>query len=145
MPKDARPEFIESTAGEVAAELVRRGIRADQRITVTIEPDEPDDWIEGARLCPSEGDSGGLERYRHRPHHQGRAQSRTASQRMRLVVDTNIFVSAALKESSWPGQTIQLIGRYGGLLKRGLSQTSGIDGSSGMAVDFTLRRRGGPP
>src|SRR3954471_9166543 len=28
MPKDARPEFIESTAGEVAAELARRGIRA---------------------------------------------------------------------------------------------------------------------
>ncbi len=36
---------------------------------------------------------------------------------MRLVVDTNVFVSAALKESSWPGQTIRLIGRYGGLLK----------------------------
>ena len=36
MPKDARPEFIESTAGEVAAELARRGIRADQRITVTM-------------------------------------------------------------------------------------------------------------
>jgi len=46
MPKDARPEFIESTAGEVAAELARRGIRADQRITVTIEPD---DWIAKAR------------------------------------------------------------------------------------------------
>jgi hypothetical protein len=49
MPKDARPEFIESTAGEVAAELARRGIRADQRITVMIEPDEPDDWIAKAR------------------------------------------------------------------------------------------------
>src|SRR5215212_11063809 len=36
---------------------------------------------------------------------------------MRLVVDTNVFVSAALKESSWPGHTIRLIGRYGGLLK----------------------------
>jgi hypothetical protein len=49
MPKDARPEFIESTAGDVAAELVRRGIRPDQRITVTIEPAEPDDWISKAR------------------------------------------------------------------------------------------------
>jgi hypothetical protein len=51
MPKDARPEFIESTAGEVAAELARRGIRTDQRITVTvtIEPAEPDDWITKAR------------------------------------------------------------------------------------------------
>lgn len=36
---------------------------------------------------------------------------------MRLVVDTNVFVSAALKESSWPGHTIRLIARYGGLLK----------------------------
>ena len=49
MPKDTRPGFTESTAGEVAAELARRGIRADQRVTVTIEPAEPDDWITKAR------------------------------------------------------------------------------------------------
>ena len=49
MPKDVQPELIESTAGEVAAELLRRGIRADQRITITIEPAEPDDWITKAR------------------------------------------------------------------------------------------------
>ena len=36
---------------------------------------------------------------------------------MRLVVDTNVFVSAAHKESSWPGNTVRWIGRYGGLLK----------------------------
>ncbi len=36
---------------------------------------------------------------------------------MRLVVDTNVFVSAALKESSWPGAVIRWVGRYGGLLK----------------------------
>lgn len=36
---------------------------------------------------------------------------------MRLVVDTNIFVSAALKEASWPGHTLRWIGKYGGLLK----------------------------
>lgn len=36
---------------------------------------------------------------------------------MRLVVDTNVFVSAALKEASWPGQTLRWISRYGGLLK----------------------------
>ena len=36
---------------------------------------------------------------------------------MRLVVDTNVFVSAALKESSWPGHTIRLIAKYGGLLR----------------------------
>jgi putative PIN family toxin of toxin-antitoxin system len=32
---------------------------------------------------------------------------------MRLVVDTNIFVSAALKDASWPGNTLRWIGRYG--------------------------------
>ena len=36
---------------------------------------------------------------------------------MRLVVDTNVFVSAALKEGSWPAHTIRWIGKYGGLLK----------------------------
>jgi uncharacterized protein len=36
---------------------------------------------------------------------------------MRLVVDTNIFVSAALKEASWPSETIRWIASYGGLLK----------------------------
>jgi hypothetical protein len=40
------PEFIESTAGQVAAELARRGIAPDQRVVVTIEPD---DWITEAR------------------------------------------------------------------------------------------------
>jgi hypothetical protein len=49
MDKDTQPEFIESTAGEVAAELARRGISPEQRVTITIEPDEPDDWIAKAR------------------------------------------------------------------------------------------------
>ncbi len=49
MPKATEPEFIESTAGQVAAELTRRGIAPHQRVTVTIEPDEPDDWIAKAR------------------------------------------------------------------------------------------------
>ena len=51
MAKDiASPEFIESTAGQVAAELARRGIAPNQRVTITIEPDEPDDdWIAKAR------------------------------------------------------------------------------------------------
>ena len=46
MTKDATPEFIESTAGQVAAELARRGVAPDQRVVVTIEPD---DWIAEAR------------------------------------------------------------------------------------------------
>jgi putative PIN family toxin of toxin-antitoxin system len=36
---------------------------------------------------------------------------------MRLVVDTNVLVSAALKEASWPGNTLRWIARYDGLLK----------------------------
>jgi putative PIN family toxin of toxin-antitoxin system len=41
---------------------------------------------------------------------------------MRLVVDTNIFVSAALKEVSWPAETIRWISRYGGLLKSAVTE-----------------------
>ena len=42
----SQPTFIESTAGQVAAELVRRGISPEQRVLITIEPD---DWIARAR------------------------------------------------------------------------------------------------
>lgn len=41
---------------------------------------------------------------------------------MRLVVDTNVFVSAALKNSSWPAETLRWITRYGGLLKSGATE-----------------------
>ena len=49
MKKGATPEFIESTAGQVAAELAQRGIAPDRRVTITIEPEEPDDWMARAR------------------------------------------------------------------------------------------------
>jgi hypothetical protein len=49
MAKETQPEFIESTAGQVAEELARRGVAPEQRVTITIEPDEPDDWITKAR------------------------------------------------------------------------------------------------
>ena len=52
-----QPEFIESTAGKVAEELARRGIPPAQRVTITIEPDEPNDWIAKARAL--------LQRLRH--------------------------------------------------------------------------------
>jgi hypothetical protein len=39
-------DIIETTAGQVAAELQRRGISPEQRVTVTIEPD---DWLSRAR------------------------------------------------------------------------------------------------
>jgi uncharacterized protein len=41
---------------------------------------------------------------------------------MRLVVDTNVFVSAALKEASWPGDTVRWVGRHGGLLKTAITE-----------------------
>jgi uncharacterized protein len=41
---------------------------------------------------------------------------------MRLVVDTNIFVSAALKEASWPAGTLRWIDKYGGLLKSNITE-----------------------
>jgi uncharacterized protein len=46
---------------------------------------------------------------------------------MRLVIDTNVFVSAALKDTSWPGHTIRLIGRYGGLLKSTATEQELLD------------------
>ena len=50
MTKGTQPEFIESTAGQVAAELARRGVAPERRVTIAIEPDEPDDWISKARI-----------------------------------------------------------------------------------------------
>ncbi len=44
-----QPEFIESTADKVADELARRGVAPGQRVTIMIQPDEPDDWIAKAR------------------------------------------------------------------------------------------------
>jgi hypothetical protein len=49
MAKLTEPLFIESTAGQVAEELARRGIASDQRVTIIIEPAEPNDWNAKAR------------------------------------------------------------------------------------------------
>jgi hypothetical protein len=46
MTKVAEPQVIESTAGQVAAELVRRGIDPNRHVTITIEPD---DWLADVR------------------------------------------------------------------------------------------------
>jgi hypothetical protein len=45
-----RPEVIESTAGNIAEELARRGVAPGQRVTIAIEPDEPDEWITKAQM-----------------------------------------------------------------------------------------------
>jgi len=36
----SQPEVIETTVSKVAAELARRGLDPDDRVTITIEPDE---------------------------------------------------------------------------------------------------------
>jgi hypothetical protein len=36
----SRPEVIETTVSKVAVELARRGLGPDDRVTITIEPDE---------------------------------------------------------------------------------------------------------
>jgi putative PIN family toxin of toxin-antitoxin system len=41
---------------------------------------------------------------------------------MRIVVDTNVFISAALKESSWPGMVIRWLDKHGGLLKSSVTE-----------------------
>lgn len=46
MSKVTEPQFIVSTAGQVAAELARRGVDPDQPVMITIEPD---DWLTEVR------------------------------------------------------------------------------------------------
>lgn len=70
-----RAEVIETTVGEVATELARRGLDPWDRITVTIEPDELIPGRRKARAC----DRGGSERRRYRPADQaGATRSRAA-------------------------------------------------------------------
>ncbi|HME24903.1 MAG TPA: hypothetical protein VKI44_26845 [Acetobacteraceae bacterium] len=49
MANVTEPKVIESTVVEVAAELARRRVAPNQRVTITIEPNEPADWIAKAR------------------------------------------------------------------------------------------------
>lgn len=46
---------------------------------------------------------------------------------MRIVVDSNIFVSAALKESSWPRVAVRWLDRFGGLLKSAATEQQVIE------------------
>jgi hypothetical protein len=43
---------------------------------------------------------------------------------MRLVVDINIFASAALKRVSWSGMVLRWLDSYGGLLKTDATERS---------------------
>ncbi len=46
MTKVAEPQSIETTAGEVAADLARLGIAPDRHVTITVEPA---DWLAEVR------------------------------------------------------------------------------------------------
>jgi uncharacterized protein len=46
---------------------------------------------------------------------------------MRLVVDTNVFVSAALKTTSFPASVVRWVDRYGGLLKSPATEQQLLD------------------
>jgi hypothetical protein len=46
MTKVTEPRFITTTAGQVAAELARRGVAADQPVMIAIEPDA---WLAEVR------------------------------------------------------------------------------------------------
>jgi hypothetical protein len=52
------PETIEVAAGDVAAELKRRGIGSDERVTVTIEPER--ELIPGRRASRASVVAAGL-------------------------------------------------------------------------------------
>jgi len=54
----SRSEVIETTVSKIADELVRRGLDPDDRVTITIEPDEV---IPGRREARA-GDCGGADR-----------------------------------------------------------------------------------
>jgi hypothetical protein len=46
MTKTPDPQFIETTAGQIEAELARLGVAPDQHVTITIQPD---DWLTEVR------------------------------------------------------------------------------------------------
>jgi putative PIN family toxin of toxin-antitoxin system len=46
---------------------------------------------------------------------------------MRVVVDTNVFVSAALKEASWPGAVMRWLDPHGGLLKSAATENQVVE------------------
>jgi uncharacterized protein len=45
---------------------------------------------------------------------------------MRVVVDTNIFVSAALKDSSRPGHTVRWLSKHGDLLRSSATEQEAV-------------------
>jgi predicted nucleic acid-binding protein len=46
---------------------------------------------------------------------------------MRIVLDTNVFVSAALKESSWPAIVVRWVDRNGMLLRSAITAAEVVE------------------
>jgi uncharacterized protein len=46
---------------------------------------------------------------------------------MRIVVDTNVFVSAALKSASWPASVVRWIDQHSGFLKSAATEAQVIE------------------
>jgi hypothetical protein len=93
----SKSEVIETTVSEVAAELTRRGLDPDDRVTITIEPDE---LIPGRRASRARVIAAGLidaDLDRLVKQAQKEVEQRTG---MRIVLDTNVLVSAALNSRS---------------------------------------------
>ena len=107
-------ETIEVTAGGVAAELKRRGIGSDEKVTLTIEPEQEislagvhhgrASWRQGSPMTISTGSS-------------SRRKGTLSRSLMRVVVDTNVFVQRPLKDKSFPALALHVVAQRGTLLK----------------------------
>ena len=128
----ATRETIEVTAGEVAAELKRRGIGSDEKVTLTIEPEQ--EIIPGRRASRARVVAAGLtDDDIDRLIKQAQKGSRAAAW-MRVVVDTNVFVSAALKDKSFPALALHVVAQRGTFLKSHSDRRPAVRGACAAAA-----------
>ena len=93
-------EVFETTAGQVMDVLSRLGVAKERMVTVVVETGRLAD--KGPAGNAPAGDQGRSQRRRYRSPDRSSARGSAAAAGMRLVVDTNVCVSAALKASSLP-------------------------------------------
>ena len=98
MPDDLRKgEVIETTVDKVAAELVRRGLDPHDRVVITIESDK---LVPGRRAARARVIAAGLTDEDYQPADRRSPYRGATAAWMRVVSDTNVFISAALKENA---------------------------------------------
>jgi uncharacterized protein len=108
-------EVFETTAGQVVDVLKRLRVPQERMVTVMIEPD---DWLTKARqasrrLVIEAGlNDDDIDQLIKRAQEEVEPRAEWG-----WVVDTNVFVSAALKENSLPFHVVRWIDRHDGLLK----------------------------